>query len=281
MAALIACYGTLAGAYAFGEHDHSPWDFRDRAEAAARAGYAGFGLKQADLRHRLGQYTLAEMRSILGDNGLVYLALEALFDWYADGPARTRSDADRRLLLEVAEALGAHHIKAAGSFAGPGAPLGRMHDAFQALARQAREVGTCFTLEPIMFSDVPDIDTALAVLGDSAGRGGGLMLDSWHVFRGQMSLAQIAALPAGVIGGVELDDGSLTPMGSELEDTLNRRLLPGEGAFDLSAFITAARASGDAGPWGVEILSEAQRARSLEQAAQQSYTATQQLFATL
>ena len=59
------------------------------------------------------------------------------------------------------------------------------------------------------------------------------------------------------------------------------RLLPGEGAFDLSAFNSAARASGDAGTWGVEILSEAQRARSLEQAAQQSYTATQQLFATL
>jgi len=279
MTELIACYWTLAGAYRFGDDDHSPWDFRSRAEAAGRAGYRGIGFKQADLRRILQRYSLSEIGQILADNGLRHVELEALFDWFADGERRRVSDDDRRLLLSTAEALGAHHIKAAGDFSAAAWATETMHDAFQVLAAQAREVGTCVSLEPIAFSSIPDIDTALAVLGDSAGRGGGLMLDSWHVFRGQMSLSQIAGLPSGVIAGVELDDGSLTPTGSELEDTLDRRLLPGEGEFDLRGFIAAARTAGYHGPWGVEILSRTQRARSLEQAALLSYAATLRLFA--
>lgn len=258
MTELIACYWTLAGRYRFGEDDHSPWDFRLRAEAAGLAGYRGFGFKQADLRRILARYSLKEVAAVLADNGLRQVELEALFDWYDEGAARARSDAERRLLLDAAQTLGAHHIKAAGGFSGARQPLERMHDAFQVLARQAREAGTQFTLEPIAFSIVADIDTALAVLGDSAGHGGALMLDSWHVFRGCMDLNRIAQLPASVIGGVELDDGSLTPTGSELEDTLDRRLLPGEGEFDLAGFIAAIRATGYGGPWGVEIISVAQ-----------------------
>lgn len=281
MTELIACYWTLAGAYRFGEDDSSPWDFRLRAEAAGRAGYRGFGFKQADLRRTLQRYRVDEIGTILADNGLRHVELEALFDWCAEGEARARSDADRRLLLDTAAALGAHRIKAAGDFSGADWSLAQMHDAFQTLAAEALAVGCQFTLEPIAFSSIPDLDTALAVIGDSLGRGGALMLDSWHVTRGQMSLAQIAALPPGAIGGVELDDGTRAPQGSELEDTLNRRLLPGEGEFDLAGLIGAARAAGYDGPWGVEILSQAQRQRTLDEAAQLSAAATLRLFEQL
>lgn len=119
---------------------------------------------------------------------------------------------------------------------------------------------------------------ALAIIGDSAGRGGGVMLDSWHVTRGNMSFAAIAQLPAGSIAGAELDDGTLATVGSEIEDTLNRRRLCGEGEFDLHGFIAAVRSAGYTGPWGVEIISEQQRARWLEDAAQSSYRCALQLF---
>ena len=276
---LIACYWTLAGAYVFGEDDHSPWCFRERAEAAGRAGYTGFGFKQADLRQILAHHSCAEVRHILADNGLRHVELEALFDWCADGEARRRSDADRHLLLATAAELGAHRIKAAGDFGGANWPVEHMHNAFQVLARQARDVGSTFTLEPIAFSNIPDLDTALAIIGNSAGKGGGLMLDSWHVTRGRMSLAQIAALPPGTIGGAELDDGTLETVGSPIADTLDRRRLCGEGEFDLPAFIAAVQASGYNGPWGVEIISAAQRALPLTAAATRSFDTTARLFA--
>jgi len=277
---LIACYWTLAGAYVFGEQDQSPWSFRERVEAAARAGYTGFGIKQADLRETLSRYSFAQMRKIFADNGIRYLELEALFGWYSTGSERARSDEDRNLLLQAASELGAHHVKAAGDFDGRPAVIEHMRDEFQLLARQALDAGTLVTLEPIVISSVPDLGTALQVLGESAGAGGGLMLDSWHVTRGGMSLAQIAALPTGCIGGVELDDGTLQPVGSELEDTLNRRRLCGEGEFDLHGFISAARAAGYQGPWGVEIISAEQRARSLQDAAQLSCQAAAALFSS-
>lgn len=277
---LIACYWTLAGPYVFGEQDQSPWGFRERVEAAARAGYTGFGMKQADLRETLSRYSFAQMRRILADNGIRYLELEALFGWYSAGAERACSDADRNLLLQAASGLGAHHVKAAGDFGMQlqSQSVERMHDEFQLLARQALAAGTLITLEPIVISSIPDIDTALQVLGASAGAGGGLMLDSWHVARGGMSLAQIAALPAGYIGGVELDDGTLQPVGSELEDTLNRRRLCGDGEFDLQGLIGAARTAGYQGPWGVEIISAEQRSRSLQEAAQLSCQAAAALF---
>lgn len=276
---LLGCYWTLAGNYVFGEADHSPWDFRLRAEAAARAGFSGIGLKQADLRRALARHGLAGLRAILADNGLVHLELEALFDWCADGEARRRSDADRALLLDTAAELGAHRIKAAGDFAGADWPLERMHDAFQVLAAQARDAGTTVTLEPIPFSNIPDLDTALAIIGASAGRGGGLMLDSWHVTRAGIDLARIAALPPGTIGGAELDDGTLATVGSPLEDTLQRRRLCGEGEFDLPGFVAAVRAAGYRGPWGVEIISAEQRARPLQEAADAAWWGAAALLA--
>ena len=98
-----------------------------------------------------------------------------------------------------------------------------------------------------------------------------MMLDSWHVTRGQMDFARIAALPPGTIGGAELDDGTLETVGSPIADTLDRRRLCGEGEFDLAGFIAAVRASGYQGPWGVEIISVEQRARPLQEAADASW----------
>lgn len=268
---LIACYWTLAGAYRFGDNDHSPWGFRDRVEAAARAGYTGFGIKQADLRRTLARHGYGGMRRILAANGIRHLELEALFDWCAAGEARRRSDADRDLLLAAAAELGAHHIKAAGDFGGAAWTPAQMHDAFQDLARRACAVGTVFTLEPIAFSNIPDLDTALAIVGASAGRGGGLMLDVWHVTRGRMPFERIAALPPGTIAGAELDDGTLLPVGPPIEDTLERRRCCGDGEFDLAGFVAAVRKAGYDGPWGVEIISAAQRALPLEAAARLSF----------
>jgi sugar phosphate isomerase/epimerase len=276
---IIACFWTIGGRYVFGDNDHSPWDFQLRAEAAGKAGFRGIGLKHADLMLTLKRHGYAGVRSILADNGLTALELEALFDWHSSGERRAKSDRVRKDLLAAAAVLGAHHIKAAGDFM-PDASrdIGPMHDAFQELAHQARAAGTMFSLEPIAFSNVPSIEAALAVIGESAGKGGGLMLDTWHVTRMRASLAGIAKLPKNAIAGAELDDGTLEPVGDPVSDTLDRRRLCGEGEFDLRGFIAAVRATGFDGPWGVEIISEEQRSRTLEEAAQRTFSTTRAQF---
>jgi len=269
---LLACFFTLGGQARFGiGNDESPWDFRDRVEAAGRAGYTGFGIKHDDLVKTLGRYSHSDMRKILDDNGLVHVEVEALLDWFATDTRRRASDIVRRDLLLAAEELGAHRLKATGDFGSPPAARDIMRSAFADLARQARDAGTTVALEPIPFGNVTDLDTALYIIGDTAGKGGGLMLDTWHVTRCPIALADIAALPGDWIAGVELDDGTRVTVGEPLADTIDRRKLCGEGEFDIAGFIKAIESTGFKGPWGVEILSEEHRARDLEEAATRSF----------
>ena len=111
---LIGLYWTISGPVEvhFGR-EWSLFDLRDRCEHAARVGFAGIGLWHADLEHVLETRTLTEIRQLLDDNGLRYLELEFLGDWFLDpgDERRTASDERRALLLEAASALPTHHIK--------------------------------------------------------------------------------------------------------------------------------------------------------------------------
>jgi hypothetical protein len=56
------------------------------------------------------------------------------------------------------------------------------------------------------------------------------------------------------------------------------RQLCGEGALDVTSFIRAIRATGFEGPWGVEILSDEHRKRSLQDQVTKSYATTIRQF---
>lgn len=275
---LIGCYWTLAGPSLFGSDDYSPWPLRDRIEAAARAGYTGIGLKQADIRHSLLRHSYTEIATLLRDNGILHLELEALLGWYATGQERIDSDKDRQLLLEAASELEAMHIKIAGNLCPSGTPAEHMHESFQVLAAQCKAAGVRAALEPIAFTEIPNLDTAIAVMGESAGNSAALMIDSWHVARGALSLSEIAKLPPGYIAGVELCDGLHEVQSSALDDTLNNRLRCGLGQFDLGGLIETVLQAGFVGPFGVELISYEQRALPLEQAARLSFDSTHALL---
>lgn len=111
---LLASYFTIAGdVHPLKRDVPSPFDFRARVEAAGRAGFRGFGMFHTDLVPVLARHGHAGMRSIFADNGIDWIEVECLFDWFADGERRRASDANRRLLLDAAAGLGAFHVKVA------------------------------------------------------------------------------------------------------------------------------------------------------------------------
>ena len=69
-----------------------------------------------------------------------------------------------------------------------------------------------------------------------------------------------------MIFGVELDDAAQAVVGTHFEDTVNHRLLCGEGSFDLRGLVALLRDKGFDGPWGVEILSSSFRRLPIAQA---------------
>jgi len=256
---LATCWTTAGDAAPLRGDERSPLPLRERVESAAAAGFRGFGLVYADLVVAERDYGMAGIRSLLDDNGLVHLELELLTDWWADGPRRRRSDEVRGKLLEAAGALGARHVKVAPDVSGEPWDHDRWVAEFAVLAEDARQAGTRVGLEFLPWSNIRTVHDGLRLVRDAGHDAGGLVIDVWHTERAGTPPAELAGVPLRHIVGVELSDADAGQVGTLFEDTANRRRLCGEGSFDLQGCIRALRAAGWAGPWGVEILSEAFR----------------------
>lgn len=273
---LLAAYWTLAGdIWPGAPSEISPFPLEARAAAAANAGWTGMGFVHEDLVATVVRIGYAGIRRILADHGIRHVEVEFLSDWDAEPatPERAASDRMRADLIQAAGELGARNVKASPHlFAEPPPDIARMRDAFAQLCEDVRPTGANVILEIMPFTDVRTIDDGLAIVGDAPN--GGLLLDSWHVERGGVPHAEIAGMPPGRLLGVELDDSG-PPAGDLFDDTRFRRVLPGEGEFDLGGFLRAARAAGLATPYlGVEIISEVFRRQPPEVMARTAFDAT-------
>jgi len=277
---LMASYFTIAGnVMPMTGNTISPHTLKERAEAAARAGYAGIGLITDDLERLIAEHGCKGIGGIVADAGLRYIEFEVLLDWFADGERRAASDATRFKLLDAAEKLGAYQIKIGGDITGTSWPLERMIESFAELARQAGDAGTQIALEIFPDSNVRDLPTGIAIVEGAGSPHGGLLLDIWHLNRGGIPYEDIATIPPQYIKHVELDDASRDQVGTIMEDTLLRRKLPGEGDFDVPHFLSCIARTGYDGLYGVEILSDEHRRLTPAEAARRSFDATMREFA--
>jgi sugar phosphate isomerase/epimerase len=255
---LLGLYWTTSGPVEV--HVGREWslfDLRDRCEHAARVGFSGLGLWHADLEHVLETRTLAEVKQLFDDNGLRYLELEFLWEWFLDPEDERRRDADRirALLFEAAAELGAHHIKV-GNIPGTPCEIPRLTERFAELCADAAERHDALLVYEFMPFDVNvrDLATVLTVVGDVPNAG--IAIDTWHMAKLGIAPDELRLVPAGRIGWVELSDGQYEDMADPIDEVVNHRKLPGEGEFPIREYVAACRDQGYDGPWGVEVLSE-------------------------
>lgn len=275
---LATCWLTAGDAAPKRGDERSEFALRDRIEAAGAAGFSGFGLAHPDLGPAVDRYGMRGIQAMLEDNGLTYLELEFIGDWWSDGAARARSDAVRRDLLLAASELGAHHIKIGVDMADGPWSFDHWVAEFAALAEEARQAGTLVALEPMPFANIKTVEEALRLVEAADHDAGGLMVDIWHVARANTPFERLASLPPDRIFGVELLDAASTPVGSLWEDTITNRRFCGEGSLDIPTFITSLERAGWSGPWGVEIVSDDLRAMSLDDAVQTAHRTTRRQF---
>jgi sugar phosphate isomerase/epimerase len=278
-AEILGSYWTLAvGADPLGDQ-RCLHDFRKRVEVAGKAGFTGMGFWHADLREVRKSYSFQDMKHILDANGIINIEVEWLLDWFCTDARRAASDETRKLLLDAAEALRARHIKI-GDLGNDCADVPQLTEAFAPLCRQAAERGTnvLFEMLPAQFSRAPSLDQVLAIIRGSGASNGGIMLDNLHLQRTGTDPAEIVRkLGPRVLIGVEINDGSLA-MPVKFEDSVvNKRLLPGDGEFDIAAFLQAVWSVGYDGPIGVEVLNEYIRKWDLTTAATEAFTKTQRV----
>jgi len=281
---LLALYWTGSGPVEV--HVGREWslfDWPDRCEQAARVGFSGIGLWHADLEHLLETRTLAELKRIMDDNGLEYLELEFLMDWFLDeGDERRRaSDESRKLLFEAAAELDAHHVKV-GNIPGTPCELAQVTERYAELcADAAQRHGATMVYEFMPFdANVRDLDSALAVVEGADAPNGGLAIDTWHMAKLGIEPDDLRRIPKRFLSWVELSDGRYEDMPDPIDEVVNHRRLPGEGEFPIRRYVEACRAVGYDGPWGVEVLSEDLRNRPIEEIFERAYeTSVSQLAA--
>nr|WSZ94637.1 sugar phosphate isomerase/epimerase [Streptomyces sp. NBC_00857] len=268
---LATCWTTAGDAAPDQNDQRSPLSLRERVEAAAEAGFKGFGLLYADLVEAEREYGLAGVRSLFADNGISHIELELLTDWWTEGPRRAASDAVRGGLLRAIEALGARTLKIGPDVADEPWDLDVWAKEFATLAAQADGVGARLGIEFLPWSNLRTVYDGLRLVEAADHPAGGLIIDVWHTERAHTPPADLADVPGSRIVGVELNDADPQVVCTLFEDTVHRRRLCGEGSFDLPGIVTALRTAGWNGPWGVEILSDTHRVLPVREAAAAAY----------
>lgn len=231
-----------------------------RLAAARRVGYEGIWLHLRDYaEQRAAGYSDADLATMLADAGMGLAGVEFLTGWDGDDPAAAPNE---DLIWRMADAFGPVPLSV-GAFAASG-DHHQLAARFTALAARAAAHGVPLGLEIVPWSRVPDLQTAGALL-DLVPEAG-LVIDSWHVFRGGIDLAALARLPADRIFAIQINDALAAPRLALAQDTLHR-LSCGAGELPLADFVRALRQSGCRVPLSVEIISPELAALELDAAA--------------
>jgi sugar phosphate isomerase/epimerase len=261
-----------------------PASFADRVAAASAAGYPAIGLAVPDyLALRAAGWTDDAMLALLAEHDVRIDEVEVLFGFHAPtGPANlphrpglVYADPEvERTAFHLADVFGVRRAQAVGTL--DDRPLGpEVAEAFAELCDRAAEHGLQVALEFVPYSSIKDIRTAAAIVEEAGRPNGGLCIDTWHFFRGEPDLEALAAVPADRIQMVQVNDGPAVPDDPDrMADAVHGRRLPGDGAFDLAAFVAALDRPGVAPAISVEVYSDALHRRPSADAARMARDAT-------
>ena len=245
----------------------SPVPIGERITAIADAGFCGFGLIADDLVAVRDSIGFEGLRDLAAQAGLVHTEIELLERWWIPRGEPGHTHGVRDLLFEAADVLEPVFIKIGSENGPPTANPTALAASLRELAEQAAAHGTRVAIETMPFSAIATVPMGAEIVAAADHPAAGLLVDAWHVFRAGTTLAELrTALPPSMIFGVELNDAAPDVVGTLFEDTVKRRLLCGEGSFDLTGLVAVLRELGFNGPWGVEILSTTYRALPVDQA---------------
>jgi sugar phosphate isomerase/epimerase len=250
--------------------------FEARVEACAAAGYTGMCLHIRDYaEQRAAGRSDADLRRVLADNGISHVGLEFLTGWDAEGAPAAQSHVLEETAWRAADALGALYLNVGAGLATDPAFA---HARFAGLCARAAPHGLPVALEIVPWSAAHDLPSALAYIDGIANAG--LVIDTWHVFRGGIALGSLAGLPGELILGIQINDAPAKPRAALPQDTLDRRLC-GAGAFDLTGFLRAMARTGATCPVSVEVISPDLAALDVGTAARLSAEAARRVLAAV
>ncbi len=261
--------------------------FPDRLAPARAAGFDAVSMFASDFEAAAAAGIGAgELRRRVADAGLTISEVEIVGNWL---PGVRRKTGQPRWLVDlldrmtpdhviaIAAAVGAHGITL-GEMFGIEASVDQAAEAFAAVCARAADHGLTVALEFIPTGGIATLDQAWAIVERAGASNGQLLVDAWHFFRSGSSLDLLAALPAQAIGSIQLCDAPAIAEDDLDHAMVHARLLPGEGALDLPAFVAALGRTGTRAPIAIEIFSDALAAQPIEDVARRCAAAAHRLL---
>lgn len=201
----------------------------DMVTAAAEAGWPACGVWFDPTTW--SDDTTAQVRRRLDDTGMVVLDLEPII------PAPDTPDAGERL-LEAAAGLGAPYVL----FTSRLPELSATADRFAQLCEVAAPLGVRLVCEFLPIFPLRSLAMATEVVAPHDPTVAGILIDNLHLSRSGGSVADVAALDPARLPYLQIADAPgeapTEPM-ALLDEAVNGRLLPGDGALPIDELLAA------------------------------------------
>jgi sugar phosphate isomerase/epimerase len=250
--------------------------FTERLAAASAAGIRQVGLAMWNYRaERAAGRTDADLLGDLDRYGVSVCEVEVLNDGLrADEDGATARFADR--LFVLAQTFGARRVICNGN---RDADLDESAARFARLCDRGAEFGLTLALEFVPWRGTPDLRTAWEIVQRADRPNGGIVLDSWHFFRGDADYSALDLVPPDRIALIQFTDAPAPMAGVDpFEETTHFRRFPGEGVLDLVSLVRALDRRGVRAPISPEIISDELNAMAIEAAVRRMVESTAAVF---
>lgn len=210
---MILCSGTLGRV-----------PFRDKARAAAAAGFTGISIYHHEVEPGL--------RPLLDDLGLSVAEVDGSMAWLAGQPG-----AEPARVLDLAAELGARSVtvvEVTGEAPDPGVAA----DAFGALCERAVPLGLGVHVEPFAWSGIGTLALAHEIVARAGHTNGGILLDTWHLVRGP-DRGVLDPQAAHAVVAVQVSDPAPVPGPNLRDECMTERWLPGAVSRSILARLPA------------------------------------------
>jgi sugar phosphate isomerase/epimerase len=227
------------------------------AAAAAEAGFDALGLDTVSVDRFAGSGDRSDRAGrLLRDHGLTCSDVGVLV---ADDPDALANAAS---LAELASATGARLCLVVFEERPTAGSLAALDDCSAVL----REAGVRLALEFVAYTGIQTLADAVDVCATVGWERCGVLLDSWHFFRGGAAWGALGALGGAQLALVHVSDGGPSA-GDPVHESRNERLPAGQGGFAMGELARTLADLGYAGVVSAEVLSRQLRALPPDAAA--------------
>ena len=264
------CTGTLG---------RVPWD--EKARAASAAGFARLSIYGWERRklHERG-WDDAAIVNLLDELNLQIAEYDGVVM-----SMQTPEGAEEA--VTAAAALGARSITVLEhSDWHPGKHLQQAAATLAEIADQAADHGTLALIEPFAWSPLDDHRVAAEIVERAERDNAGLLLDTWHLWRGPERGQVDPAIDPAMIKAIQIGDLGPDPVGQQTPEEIayeciHHRLMPGDGLGNIAGLLADLVARGVDAPVAIEVFSDELNTLEPELVARKSMACFKELKARL